>query len=153
MSSLATRIVVFTLDDQRYGLALSAVGRVIRMVAVTPLPQAPVIVLGVINMQGKVLPVLDVRQRFRLPARDLALTDQVIIARTARRTVALVTDRVAGLVEYTADQVAAPRDIVPGVEHVEGVVKLGDGMVLIHDLDRFLSLDEEEALDGAIGES
>ena len=144
------QLVVFTLDDRRYGLALSAVERAVRMVDVTPLPQAPQIVLGVVNVQGRVVPVVNLRRRFRLPERDFALADQLLIARTARRPVALAADAVTGVLEYSAQEAAGARDIVPGIEYVEGVVKLPDGLVLIHDLDRFLSLEEEAALGRAI---
>lgn len=144
------QVVVFTLDDRRYGLPLPAVERVLRMVDVTPLPKAPQIVLGVVNVQGRVIPVVDMRRRFRLPARDFALTDQLVIARTARRPVALAADAVTGVLEYSAQEAAGAPDIVPGIEYVEGVVKLPDGLVLIHDLDRFLSLEEEAALGQAI---
>lgn len=151
MSSTSIRVVVFTLDDRRYGIALSAVERVVRMVDVTPLPQAPAIVLGVVNLRGRVIPVLDLRRRFRLPGRSFALADQLVIARTARRAVAFAVDAATGVVEYTERQAVSVRDIVPGVDYTEGVVKLADGLVLIHDLDKFLSLDEEQALDGAVG--
>jgi purine-binding chemotaxis protein CheW len=146
-----SRVVVFTLGDQRYGLPLSMVECVVRMVDVTPLPQAPAIVLGVINMRGRIIPVLNLRRRFRLPERDFALTDQLVIAHTRQRPVALVADEVAGVHVYSAQQAIAAGDIVPGIEYAEGVVKLGDGLVLIHDLDRFLSLEEEAALGQAIG--
>jgi purine-binding chemotaxis protein CheW len=146
------QLVVFTLNDQRYGLPLSAVERVVRMVAVTLLPKAPQIVLGVVNVQGRVVPVVDLRRRFRLPERDFALADQLLIARTARRPVALAADAVTGVLEYSAREAVGAQDIVPGIEYVEGVVKLPDGLVLIHDLDKFLSLDEARALDEAINQ-
>lgn len=148
--SFQNRLVVFALNDQRYGLPLSAVERVVRMVEITPLPQAPDIVLGVVNVQGRVIPVLNLRRRFRLPERDLALADQLVIARTAQRTVALAADAVTGVLEYSAREAVAARDIVPGIEHAEGVVKLDDGLAFIHDLDKFLSLEEETALYRAI---
>jgi purine-binding chemotaxis protein CheW len=144
------RVAVFTLGDQRYALPLSAVERVVRVVEVTPLPQAPDIVLGVVNVQGRVIPVVNPRRRFRLPERDIALSDQLVIAHTTRRPVALVVDAVTGVLEYSGREAVGARDIVPGMEYVEGVVKLADGLVLIHDLDRFLSLDEVTALDRAI---
>jgi purine-binding chemotaxis protein CheW len=62
----------------------------------------------------------------------------------------LVVDAVTGVLEYSGREAVGARDIVPGMEYVEGVVKLADGLVLIHDLDRFLSLDEVTALDRAI---
>lgn len=120
------------------------------MVDVTSLPRAPDVVLGVINVQGRVIPVVNLRRRFHLPERDTFLTGQLVIAHTARRPVALIVDAASGVLEYSADEAVGARDIVPGIEHVEGVVKLADGLVLIHDLDKFLSLEEETALDRAI---
>lgn len=141
------RLVVLTLCDQRYGLPLSAVERVVRMVEVTPLPKAPDIVLGVVNVQGRVIPVVNMRRRFRLPEREISLTDQLIVAHTARRPVALAADAVTGVLEYSEQEVVGAQDILPGVEYIEGVVKLRDGLILIHDLDKFLSLEEGAALD------
>lgn len=151
MSDSLGQIVVFSLDRRRYGLGLSAVERVVRMVDITPLPQAPALVLGVINVQDRVIPVVNPRRRFRLPERNFELSDQLVIARTARRAVALVVDTVSDVLEYSLEEAVRAHDIVPGMGHVEGVVKLSDGLVLIHDLDRFLSLEEEQALDAAMG--
>ena len=142
--------VVFILDEQRYALYLSAIERVVSMVEVTPLPKAPEIVLGVINVQGRVLPVVNIRKRFRLPERDIDLSDRMIIARTARRPVALVVDAVSGVVERSEHDVRVAEQILPGMEYIEGVLVLEDGLILIHDLETFLSLDEEKALDEAI---
>lgn len=152
-ADIQSPIVVFALDDRRYGLPLSVVERVVRMVDVTPLPQAPEIVLGVVNVQGRVVPVLNLRRRFCLPERDVAPADQLVIARTARRAVALAVDAATGVLEYSARQAITARDIVPGIEYVEGVVKLADGLVLIHNLDKFLSLEEETALGRAIADA
>lgn len=149
--SESCHLVVFTLDDQRYALHLSAVERTIRMVEITPLPKAPETVLGVINVKGRIVPALDIRRRFGLPERKMGLSDHLIIARTAKRTVALAVDGTDGVIERPARDIIPPGLIVPGLEHVEGVVKLEDGMVFIHDLDGFLSLEEEQALEAAIG--
>lgn len=140
-------LIVFTLDGQRYALPLPAADRVLRMVAITPLPNAPDIILGVVNVQGRVIPVINVRRRFCLPEREIALTDQLLVAHTARRPVALVVDAVLDVIACAAQSLIAAEDIVPKLEHVEGVVKLSDGLILIHDLDKFLSLEEEDSLD------
>ena len=147
---LSDELVVFTLDEQRYALRLAAVERVVRAVEVTPLPKAPEIVLGMINAQGRIVPVVNVRKRFQLPEREVELSDQFIIARTSRRTVALVVDAVNEVVPCPEAQVVAAEKILPGLEHVAGVLKLPDGMIFVHDLDRFLSLDEEQALEAAM---
>ena len=144
------RYVIFTLDEQRYALHLSAVERIVRAVEVTPLPRAPEIVLGIINMQGRIIPAVNIRRRFHLPEREIDLSDQLIIAHTAKRTVALVVDEVVDVIEHARHEVVPTQQVLPGVKYVEGVVKLEDGMVLIHDLDKFLSLEEEKVLDKAL---
>ena len=148
--SESCHLLIFTLDDQRYALHLSAVDRTARMVEITPVPKAPGIVLGVITVQGRIVPVLNIRRRFGLTERKPGLGDHLIIARTAKRTVALAVDGVHDVIERPAGEIIPPSAIVPGMEQVEGVVKLEDGLVFIHDLGGFLSLDEEQALEAAI---
>ncbi len=143
-------LVVFSLDEQRYALQLSAVDRTVRMVEITPLPKAPEIVLGIITINGSIVPVLDIRRRFGLARRKAKLDDHLLIARTAERTVALIVDMVHGVIERPAHEIVLPGTIVPGMEHVEGVVKLEDGVVFIHDLGGFLSLEEARALKSAL---
>lgn len=144
-------LIIFTLDDRRYALPLSSVDRVVRIVAVTPLPKAPDIVSGVINIQGRIIPVVNMRRRFGLPERALALTDQLVIAHTARRPVALVADAVLDVIACPA--VVEAEHIVHGIAYLEGVAKLEDGLILIHELDRFLSLEEEDLLNHALESS
>jgi len=147
------QLVVFTLDDQRYALHLSAVERIVRVVEVTPLPKAPDIVLGIVNIQGRIIPVVNIRKRFHLPEREINLSDQLIIANTSKRPVALLTEAVNEVIEQSAERVATSEEILSGIKYVEGVVKLEDGMILIHDLDKFLSLEEEKVLDEAMKET
>jgi purine-binding chemotaxis protein CheW len=144
------QLLVFTLDDYHYAVPLPVVERAIRIVEITPLPKAPEIVMGVINFQGRIIPVLNIRRRFRLPERETGLSDLLLIARTSRRTVALVVADVCGVVEHSGHKTIAPPSIIPGLEYVSGVVKLADDLLFIHDLDQFLSLEEEEALETAI---
>ncbi|MBI2090846.1 MAG: purine-binding chemotaxis protein CheW [Deltaproteobacteria bacterium] len=144
-------LVVFTLDDQRYGLHLSPVERIARVVDITPLPKAPDIVVGVVNVHGQIVPVLDIRKRFRLPERAVRASDRLLIAQTPRRTVAFLVDMVSEVIELSEETIIAAAKIVPGMEYIEGVAKLKDGLILIHDIDKFLSLDEEKVLSGALG--
>ena len=146
----ASHLISLTLGEQRYALSLAQVERVIRALDITPLPRAPEIVLGVINVRGKVIPVVNVRRRFQLPEREISLSDQIIISHTSRRQVALIVDEVNGVIELPEHSVINAGSILPHLEYVEGVVKLRDGMILIHDLDRFLSLEEETCLSDAL---
>lgn len=143
-------LVVFSLDEQRYALALSRVQRSIRVVAVTPLPGAPPIVLGIVDLAGAVLPVIDLRLRFGHPPRDLRLSDQLVIASTGQRTVALLVDTTIGVIEAAPEAYAPATDFLPRLDHIDGAVKRQDGLILIHDLERLLSLEEESAIDRAL---
>jgi purine-binding chemotaxis protein CheW len=142
--------LVFEISATRYALRFGAVLRVLPMVEVTPLPQAADAAVGVINVAGSIVPVLALRRRLGLPERDARLSDVLILARTRRRTVALAADGVVGLVQRERVEVTPGAAIYPRLRHLDGVVKLDDGMALIHDLDRFLSIEEDERLQRAI---
>jgi purine-binding chemotaxis protein CheW len=145
-----TKYAVLGFDDMRVALPLSYVERVVRAVYLTPLPAAPDIVLGVVNVEGRIIPAVNMRKRFRLPDRKIMLTDQLVIAHASRGAVALVADAVSGVFEYADLDIVGADTILPGLEFIDGVVKLSDGLILIHNLDRFLSLEEARSLDRAM---
>ncbi len=142
--------VFFSLDGQRYALALDSVKRVIRTVAITPLPKAPPIVLGIVDLGGAVIPVINIRERFGHRPRTITLSDHLIVAATAKRTVALLVDETNGVFDSSPDEYASAGDILPGLELIDGAVKRVDGLILIHDLERLLSLEEGQAIDRAL---
>lgn len=144
------KLVVFSLDEQLFALHLSAVERIVRMVEITPLPKAPEYIMGIINFQGEFIPVANVRRLFNLPERDIELNDQLIIANTSLRTVALWVDSVSDVVERAEEEIFKAEKIFLGVDYVEGVFKFDDGMVLLHDLDKFLTLEEITLLNAAL---
>jgi purine-binding chemotaxis protein CheW len=141
------QLLVFTLNDQRYGLPIFVVERIVRVVEITPLPKSPAIILGIINIQGRVIPVINIRRCLGLPERDITLSDQLIIANTAQRTIAFVVDAVTDVIEHYSRNFVAAQDVFPSIEYIENVVKVDDGLVLIiHDLDRLLAPDEKKLL-------
>ena len=144
--------LVFYLDEGRYALPLAAVDRIVRAVHVTPMPGAPSIILGAIDVQGRVLPVFNIRRRFGLPERSVAPSDHFLIAHTARRTVVLVIDAAQGVVGHAATAVTEGANVARDLEHIRGVIQLDDGLVLIHDLEQFLSPDEARLLDEAMSQ-
>lgn len=146
-------MVIFSLANQQFALHLSTVERVIRAVELTHLPKAPEIVLGIINMQGRIIPVFDIRKRFRLPEREIELSDHFIIANTSRRLVALVVDSVTDIIKHPGQKVVSAKEILPGIDYIEGVVKIEGEIILIHDLEQFLSLEEEKRLDETMEET
>jgi purine-binding chemotaxis protein CheW len=146
-------LVVFLLAEQLYALPLPMVERVLPMVAVSPLPQAPPMTLGVINLHGTVIPVLDLRRRFGFPPHEYGLAAHVLLARTTRRLLALPVDEVLGVKEVAATAITSPDAVISGSAPVVGIVALADGLLCIHDLDSLLSYDEEQGLTRAIEET
>lgn len=143
-------LVITQLDGRRLALPLSHVLEVQRMVALTPLPEAPAVVEGVIDLRGQVVPVLDVRARFDLPPSTPSLSDQLVIARAGERTVAIRVGSTVGVRGVPTRSLDRTTTDIPGVAHVAGVARDDEGLLVVHDLATFLSWDEGRQLDGAL---
>jgi purine-binding chemotaxis protein CheW len=141
------QLIVFSIDEQRYALPLSTVERVVRAVEVTTLPKAPVIVLGVVNVQGRIIPVVNIRRRFGLQEQEINLNDHMVIACTSKRNIAFLADNVSGVIGIPEKEVVKPEEILPGIEYVKGIVKQDDGMIHILDIDSILTLGEVKSMD------
>jgi purine-binding chemotaxis protein CheW len=141
------QILSFRLGELRLALPAAAVQEVTRAVAIVPLPKAPAVVEGVINVRGRLVPVLDLRRRFDLPANPIDLQQHLILANADARLVALRVDQVLDLTTVHDEDIEAATHVVPGAEYAEGIAKLPDGLLVIHDLARFLSLEEGRRLD------
>jgi purine-binding chemotaxis protein CheW len=143
------QLLVFVLDDRQFAVDLSVVVRVARMVEISPLPQAPDMVLGLINVQGQIIPVVSVRKPCGLPDRPPHLNDRLIILKMPARTFALLVDEVVGIVHRGEQEVVTAQQLFPGVDAVDGVVKYDDDIVLIQNMERLLHLEDE----GKVGEA
>lgn len=144
------QLVVFSIDELRYALPLPAIERIVRVVEITPLPKAPDIVLGVVDVQGQIIPVINIRSRFGLPEREMNLNDQLVIARASEQSVALLVNAVSGVVECPEEEVVTVEEIIPGTEYVTGIIKRDEGMILVLDLDTILSFEEVKSLGKAM---
>ena len=125
------QLLVFTVNEQQYALRLASVERIVRAVEVTPLPESSSGLLGVVNVQGHIVPAVDFRKRFGLPDREIEISDRLIIANASDRTIALLVDAVVGVVASTEEEVVPSAQIGSGMESSEGMIKLGEEMVLI----------------------
>lgn len=143
-------LVLFTLDEVRYALPLPAVERIVRAVEMVGLPGAPDVVCGVIDIEGTVTPVVNIRKRFGLRDRMISPSDQMVIAHAKKHRVVLVVDSVIGVSDDANVDAAGATDLFREVRYVQGVLKVGEDLVLIHDLDAFLSVEEERHLDDAL---
>lgn len=144
------KLLAFRLKECLCALYLEQVLQVVAAVEATPLPQAPEAVIGAIDLHGEVIPLLSIRKRFGFVDRGIETQDQYIIAKAGGRVVALAVDEVRQIVERSTREIVAAERIIGKLPHIDGVIQLEDGLALIHDLDKFLSLDERRDLDAAI---
>lgn len=140
-------LLCFSLAEQRYALELSIVERVERAVALTPLPGAPRSIRGVFSLHGHVVPVGDLRRRLDLPDRDVDLDDHIVVTRSPARLLGVLTEGGTEIVDCTQEELVPTQKLLGSGSAITGIAHLKNGLVLIHDVARFLSLEEERALD------
>jgi purine-binding chemotaxis protein CheW len=145
-------IVLLTVDGQRLALPLSETLRVVRAAEVSPLPGAPPSVLGVINLQGQVIPVVSLRRHLGRPERELDVNDHFLIVSTGPRVVALWVDEVQGVTECDPQRMVHVDRVEPATAGVTAVVKLDDGLAIVPDLACLLSSQEAGRLDQVLAD-
>ena len=144
---MKSKLLIFQLDDDKYALYADEVERIIRAVEILPLPGAPQIVCGIINLAGIIVPVFDIRSRFNLPLREVHINDRIIIINSKKRRVSILVDSAEELIEFPQEELINPDQILPDLNYIDGVVKLKTGLVLVNNINKFLTIDEEEILD------
>ncbi len=142
--------LIWSEGQQRFGLALAAVHRIVRMVEVTPVPDAPPGVLGVINVQGQVLPVVHPCRRLGLACGEASFNHQLILARSSGHQLALVAEAVHGLIECPAEETTPADSVLPNLKHLAGILRRPEGLVLLPAPEALLSVEERRQLTDAV---
>ncbi|GAB6933462.1 MAG TPA: chemotaxis protein CheW [Calditerricola sp.] len=142
------KVIVFQLNDESYGVDVYQVRSIERMQPITRVPGAPPFVKGVINLRGVVTPVIDLRSRLGLKERPYTDETRIIIVSVDDKDVGLIVDAANDVIDLPASSVEPPPDVVGGVrtEFLRGVAKWGDGVLVLLNLDRVLTLDERTQL-------
>ena len=142
------QLVSFKLGDEEFGVDIMQVQEIIRMQNITSVPNAPEFVEGVINLRGRVIPIIDLRKRFGLQEKPHDKSTRIIVVKVEEITVGLVVDEVSEVLRIPADTVEPPPPIVGGVEseYINGVGKLEDRLLILLDLSKTLSKEEKASL-------
>ena len=148
-SSAPTDALLFELAGSRMALLAGLVSEVVRAVEIEPLPEAPSVVSGVINVRGALTPVIDLRRRLGLSAKNLSPDDHFILADCGARRIALHVDRALDLLPVT-DLAIEPLGKDASSPYVSGAVAMDDGVLVIYDLSAFLSDAEADTLSSAM---
>ena len=130
--------VLFAVERQRYALPLVNVIRALRMVALTPAPEMPDWVAGMINMAGETIVAVDFRGLFNKRKKDLELKDRLLIVKIGNETVAVIVDEVLGVLEFAADRIEPPPEALSASRALAAVVRLDGILVMVLDTFRLL---------------
>ncbi|MBI3764665.1 MAG: purine-binding chemotaxis protein CheW [Chloroflexi bacterium] len=144
------QLVVFDLANEHYGVDIAAVEGIIKMQAITVVPRAPEFVEGVTNLRGKVLPVIDLRKRFGLPNGEATKDTRIVVVEMNGTTVGIVVDGVSEVLRVSPEAIEPPSPIVTTVDSafLKGIAKVAERLVILLDLGRVLTVQEQANLHG-----
>ena len=138
------QLVVFGVGKELYGVGIEAVHEIVRVPDVTQVPDAPEYFEGVINLRGRIIPVIDLRKRLRLAYVERTKSARVLITENNGRIVGLVVDSVAEVLKLQPDAIEEPPQMVSsiGVEYITGVAKVKDRLVILLNIEKVLSVED-----------
>ena len=113
---MENQLVVFDLADEHYGVNIATVESIIKLQSITAMPHAPSFVRGVTNLRGVVLPVIDLRKRFNLPAKDGTKDSRIVVVEINGAQVGMVVDAVTEVLSVSDEDIEAPPAIVTTVD-------------------------------------
>ncbi|WP_419779619.1 chemotaxis protein CheW [Maridesulfovibrio sp.] len=142
------QLVTFSIGEEEFGVDILKVQEIIRTMEITKVPRAPQFVEGVINLRGKVIPIIDLRSKFGLQTREHDQHTRIIVIEINDMIVGFVVDSVSEVLRIPASTVEPPPPVVSGLEseYISGVGKLEDRLLILLDLNRLLSNEEQEQL-------
>lgn len=138
------QLVTFTLGGEEYAVDILKVQEINRMKEITRVPNAPYYVEGVINLRGKVIPVLSLRKKFGLPEEEDTSKQRIMIMDIQGVTIGLIVDSVSEVLRISTDIVEPPPPMTYSVssEFIWGIAKLEDRLIILLDMDRLIGKEE-----------
>lgn len=147
-SNEEVQLVAFKLGGEEYGVSITQVQEIIRRREPTRIPQTPNFIEGVINLRGNLIPIIDLKKRFKLPEVEFDENSRIIIVEVEGQTVGIIVDAVSEVLRISQDAIEPPP---PGVatieaEYLKGVGKIDDRLLILLDIDKLLSTKEKTDL-------
>ena len=143
------QFVIFSVDEQIYGVEILKIKEVVSYQKITPLPNMKAFIKGIINLRGIILPVFDLREKFKLPETTYTSFHAIIVMEVSGRVMGVIVDEISDVVDLLPEEVQAVSSLPPGVqaEYMKGIGKKESELIVLLDVDRLLSPDELEILD------
>ncbi|MDI6717054.1 MAG: chemotaxis protein CheW [Actinomycetota bacterium] len=139
-SSEQYQLVVFEVGSESFGIDISLVQEIIRLQPITEVPKAPMYVKGVINLRGKVIPVVDLRERFGFAVNEETKATRIVVVNVLGNTVGMIVDAVSEVLRLSSDAIEPPSTIIESVgsQYLKGIGKVEDRLVMLLDLSKLL---------------
>ena len=138
------QLVVFNIGKELYGVGIDAVHEIVKVPDITEVPDAPAFLEGVINLRGKIVPVVDLRKRMNLDGKERTKASRVLITENDGRLVGLLVDAVSEVLKVPPESVEAPPEMISsiGIEYITGVAKMGGGLIILLNLKKVFSVED-----------
>lgn len=136
-----TQQVIFNLDSSEYGIDIINISEIVRLQKVTKMPNSPDYLDGIINLRGKVIPVIDLRIRFNLPLGTRDQDTRIIVVNIDHKTIGMVVDRVSEVMRINEEQIESSADVALAINdnYVKGMAKLDENrLVTLLDIEKIL---------------
>jgi purine-binding chemotaxis protein CheW len=145
---MENQLVVFMLAKEHYGVRIAVVESIIKLQPITAVPCSPAFVEGVTNLRGRVLPVIDLRKRFGLPAEESTKDTRIVVVEMNGTLVGMIVDAVSEVLRVPAESVESPSPIITTVDSafITGIAKVGERLIVLLDLEKVLSPEEKTEL-------
>lgn len=142
------QLVSFNIGSEEFGVDILKVQEINRMVDITKVPQAPHYVEGVINLRGKVIPIIDLRKRFNLELKEYDKNTRIVVVDINGSIMGMVVDSVSEVLRLPSNTIEPPPEIVAGInsEYIKGVAKLEDRLLIFLDLSKVIDVAEIAAI-------
>ena len=142
------QLVSFVIENEEFGIDILKVQEIIRPVDITRVPNAPSFVEGVINLRGRIVPVIDMRKRFNLPERTRDQNTRIVVVELTDKVVGFIMDAVKEVIRVDRSVIEPPPDLAIGIDthYIKGVAKLEDRLLILLELEEVLSVEEKKAL-------
>ena len=143
------QFVIFSVDEQIYGVEILKIKEVVSYQKITPLPNMRGFIKGIINLRGVILPVFDLREKFNLPETTYTSFHAIIVMEVSGSVMGVIVDEISDVVDLFPEEVQAASSLPPGVqaEYMKGIGKKETELIVLLDVDRLLSPEELEILD------
>ncbi|MGA1847319.1 chemotaxis protein CheW [Deferribacter abyssi] len=142
------QFVIFTLLDEKFAIDIMKVDEIIRMMEITPIPKANYFIEGIINLRGKVIPVIDLKKKLGLEETEYTKTTRIIVVNIRNKKIGVIVDSVDEVVRIDDNKIEDAPAVSSGIDDnfVTGVAKTDKGLIIIIDIEKVFSEEETDSL-------